>query len=98
MNYDWRILRVEVIPKYQDYEDIVSTIHWELCGYDDVGTTGYVADKTPIAITEIPSFIPYVSVGPAIMLDWIKNNLTDDQLAAYYNNIKAQIDEKNKAI
>ena len=95
MQYDWRILKVEVLPKYQEFEDVVSTVHWELSGSDEeTGIIGYVSDKTSIEVEDIYSFIPYTALGPPQLIDWVISSLTEDQMTSYYNQIQTQIDQK----
>lgn len=76
-------------------ECCVQTAHWRVSDTQD-GFTGsvYGTISLPHKEPSDPTFIPYEDLTESIVIQWVKDEMGADQVAAHEANVQAQIDKQ----
>ena len=75
----------------------VTTVHWRLSATDgNASGTVYGTISLPSKDPAEPGFIPYDQLTEAQVVQWVKDEMGADTVAAHEANVQAQIDaQKN---
>lgn len=93
-SYSWQISQLDCKPQVGDMTDYVVTSHWRCTGDDGVGHTGQVYSTASFTVDpDKPNFVPFEDITEAMAIQWTQEALGEEQVAAIYASIDAQIEE-----
>lgn len=76
-------------------ECCVTTVHWRVSKTDgDASASVYGTISLPHKDHNAPDFIPYQSLTEAQVIQWVKDEMGGNQVAAYEAAVQAQIDKQ----
>ena len=74
ITYTWAVTSLKTRTEGSNQNAVVQT-YWKKTGTDEAGNTGEFSGATPFTTTTMPAgstFIPFVELTEAIVLDWIQ--------------------------
>lgn len=86
----WAVVQMDTYPTYENFTDIVFTVHWNLTATD--GTyNGSVYGTVGVTLDAGATFVPYADLTEAQVVGWVQDALGEEQVAAYEANVAQQI-------
>lgn len=80
-------------------DGMVFTAHWRVSATDgDVSGSVYGTQSFAAKDSSDPTFIPYDSLTEAQVIDWVKEVMGADTVAAHEANVQAQIDAQKNPV
>ncbi len=90
--YTWTISALDCKPAVGDLQDYVVTSHWRCNGISN-NYTGTVYSTTSFEVNpDKPNFTPFNQITEAMAIQWTKDSLGEEQVAAVYSSIDSQIE------
>jgi len=90
----WTISALDCIPDVNGMLDYVVCSHWRCNGDDGEGHTGSCYSTVSFNVDpDKPNFVPFNEITDAQAIQWTQDALGEEQVAAIYASIDAQIDE-----
>lgn len=90
--YTWSFPALDAYPTAGEHTNVVFTIHWRLNADDGLGHVAEVYGTQAVQYEEGQAFTPYEDLTPAIVQSWVEDAMGEEQVAAYKENLDAQID------
>lgn len=88
---DWTIANLD----YTLPECCVTTVHWRVSKTDGDHTGSVYGTITlPHKDHNAPDFVPYQNLTEAQVIQWVKDEMGGNQVAAYEAAVQAQIDKQ----
>ena len=94
----WSIVTLDRVLSLDSKEDVVTTVHWEIndsekvgSGNDAVTHTGRSYGSVSLDTSDLSSFTAYSDIKESDAIDWVKEALGADQVAAYEKSVADQI-------
>lgn len=87
----WGVVQMDTYPTFDNFTDIVFTVHWNLTATDENGNTGYVFDCVALTVDPENGYTPYADLTQAEVIGWVHDALGAAQVAAYEQNVADQI-------
>jgi len=88
--YTWIINSMVSYPQAEGLTDVVVTVNWACNGTD--GTyNGALVGSTGVKLNANGPYTPYADLTQEQVIDWVKETLGPDQVAATQNDVAAQI-------
>ena len=90
MTTNWKIAQLKRNPSNGLVFEVTFIMNFELEEETDrhVGSVELVGDETS------PTFVPYEELTEAIVLDWVKEELTQAKITEIEANMKARLEER----
>jgi hypothetical protein len=90
MTTNWKIAQLKRNPSNGLVFEVTFIMNFELEEETDrhVGSVELVGDET------LPTFVPYEELTEAIVLDWVKEELTQAKITEIEANMKARLEER----
>jgi predicted xylose isomerase-like sugar epimerase len=92
MEKTWKVESIESIVSQDGYEKIVKTLHWRLfASEDNYQTSVYGSVSLAVDSENTDDFIVYEELDENTVLEWLKDAMGEEQVAAYESSVEAQI-------
>lgn len=103
VTYEWVIERIDVVPEVDNKQEVVSSIHWRLNGWEEndsglvdqngepVVYRGTVYGSVGIQYEPDATFIPYQQLTKDTVVSWVKNALGADEVSSNEQIVSAVI-------
>lgn len=82
MAITWSIIRLNYALSQDGHTDVVNNSHWQCIDTDDAGNQARSYGTVSIPTDDLSSFTPYVNITEEQALQWTKDALGADQVAA----------------
>jgi hypothetical protein len=88
--YNWSVAQMDAYPTYENYTDVVFTVHWRLDGTDGEHTAD-VYGSVGLTLDPDAPFTPYADLTEAQVIGWVQDALGEEQVASYEASVTAQV-------
>ena len=98
ITYEWNCKTVDAYPQEGGNADVVYNVHWIVTGVSDIlDPQGNPYSSRNIGtqilnVSDIPNFIPFEDLTNEEVVDWTKNAMGEEQVAAIETNIAASVE------
>ena len=92
----WGIISMDSYPTYENYQNVVTTVHWECLGKQTSGGkiyTGRVYGCISLKFEVGMTFVPYDELTEMIVLEWVWYTMGNEEKLLFEQMVKNQIDE-----
>ena len=91
---------MEIVSLNRNLSDgLVTTVHWTAIKTDgDYVGSAYGSIELPAKDSKDPTFIPYESITKAKAIEWVKEAMGDEQMAALETRLSDQLDAQRHPI
>ena len=87
----WGVVQMDTYPTFDNFTNIVFTVHWNLTGVDENGNTGYACGSVSLVVDPENGYTPYEQLTEQEVVGWVTDALGEDQVLSYENNVEQQI-------
>lgn len=91
ITYSWRIAGLDTYPIWEQYENVVFTIHWCLLGQDEDGHLGQVYGAIGVQPVAGQEFVPYEQLTTEIVIGWVDSALGEEAIGIHRAAVDSQI-------
>lgn len=87
----WGVVQMDTYPTFDNFTDIVFTVHWNLTATDENGNTGYTYGSVALVVDPENGYTPYAQLTEQEVVGWVKDSLGAAQVLSYESNVAQQI-------
>lgn len=87
MELTWSIYRIQSFPLFDNKQNVVSTVSWNVTGNDGQNQSA-VSGVTTLKIGDLSNFIAYEQLTQEQIVEWVQTSLGTEKI----NSIQRQID------
>lgn len=91
MEITWSIVQLDYALSEGEHSNVVNHSHWQCIAEDADGNQGQVYNSVDISTDDLSSFTPYADITEAQAVQWTKNALGSDMVAAIEANAAEQL-------
>lgn len=96
--YTWSVSSMDCYPTYENWTDVVFSVHWRLTGVKTVDGKMYSDSRygsASVSTSTITTFVPYNELTLDMVVGWIYTEVNGDALKeSIANSIQDQISPK----
>lgn len=93
ITYNWTIAQMDAYPKYEEYNNVVFTVHWRLDGVEGEYSGG-VYGSVGLTLNPENTFKPYEELTKDEVISWVKDVLGVEQVTSYETSVSEQINSQ----
>lgn len=95
MTYNWKVDWIKKINTLDELNNVVIEISWFYSGKRADGYESFIKGITEYNnVTDSQNFIPFVELTEEIILSWVQNSISAEQLVQYQYEIEKDIESK----
>lgn len=87
----WGVVQMDTYPTFENFTDIVFTVHWNLTATDGEGHTGYTYGSVGLVVDPENGYTPYDQLTEQQVVGWVKDALGEEAVTGYEENVAQQI-------
>jgi hypothetical protein len=86
--HSWIIYQLDCHSEYDNKTNVVRDVHWRRCADDGKGNSVELCNSTQINYDKSANFVTFDNLTPAIIANWLENELSAEGVA----NLDAALD------
>jgi hypothetical protein len=90
MSIIWNIVKVEVLPSFENNIDVVNKLHWNLIASKN-GKSASVLGATEILFDSESDFIPFDQLEEVETITWLKQSLNEETVSNHEKNVSKML-------
>lgn len=87
----WGVVQMDTYPTFDNFTNIVFTVHWNLTATDGEGHTGHTYGSVGLVVDPENGYTPYDQLTEEEVVGWVKDSLGAAQVLSYENSVAQQI-------
>lgn len=91
MAITWSVLQLDYALSQDGHSNVVNNSHWQCLDTDDAGNQARSYGKINIPTDDLSSFTPYDNITEEQALQWTKDALGADQVAAIESRVTQRL-------
>ena len=93
MDYNYTIYFLESYPNYENYQNVVFRVVYNICAVSGSYTQATTTDQE-VEYTPGSTFVPFDQLTKETVVSWIESSMGPEKLAELKNSLKKGIERK----